>query len=319
MSATVQTPPQSNPKLAHEERKQRLQRIVRKGLPPFPQTALELAKILRGNSPDIQKAGKVICADPTLSSQVLRMCNSPMVALRSRVISIEQAALLLGADRLRNLALNSSVLEFASKALPELEMSAFWQHSLMAAMLTQCLAQRRRHFETDQAYIAGLLHDIGQIPQWMLVIEDKGKTDNLRSDGWADNPCVERGYFGIDHCQLGGLMAGFWDLMPSFVDVLNNHHAPELAKHDSILVRLVATIEFFLLAQDAIQLSPASSSASAEDAALLENIQKMKQLGEGLFGENEWPNIEGLLENEYRRLLPLVQTGLKGVLARSDE
>jgi HD-like signal output (HDOD) protein len=239
------------------------------------------------------------------------------------VISIEQASLLLGADRLRNLALSSSVLEFASKALPEAEMAAFWRHSYMAAILTQYLAECRRYFEKGQAYIAGLLHDIGRVPQWMLVMEDKGKAANLPPDGWADNPSVECGYFGIDHCQLGGVMAGFWDLMPSFIDVLNNHHTPELAKHDSILVRLVATTEFFLLAQDAIQLSPAGSQdpaeddapASPEDAALLKNIQKMKQLGEGLFGEEEWPNIEVSLEFEYKRLLPLVQTGLKGVLA----
>lgn len=114
-----------------------------------------------------------------------------MVALRSRVISIEQAALLLGADRLRNLALNSSVLEFASKALPELEMSSFWQHSFMAAMLTQYLAQRRRHFEKDQAYIAGLLHDIGRIPQWMLVTEDKSKTDK-RPLRWLGRQSMRR-------------------------------------------------------------------------------------------------------------------------------
>jgi HD-like signal output (HDOD) protein len=318
MSATVQTPP-TNPKLAIEERKQRLQRIVRKGLPPFPQTALELAKILRGNSPDVHKAGKLICADPTLSSQVLRMCNSPMVALRTRVLSIEQAAVLLGADRLRNLALNSSVLEFASKALPEKEMSAFWRHSFMAAMLTHYLAQRRRYFEKDQAYIAGLLHDIGQVPQWMLVIEDKAKPNQLPPTGWADQPGLETGYFGANHCELGGTMAGFWDLMPSFVDVLNNHHAPELAKHDSLLVRIVATIEFFLLAQDAIQPPAEDSAPPAEDAALLEIVQKMKRLGEGLFDESEWPDVEASLEDEYTRLLPIVHTGLKGVLTRSDD
>ena len=114
-------------------------------------------------------------------------------------------------------------------------------------------------------------------------------------------------------------MAGFWDLMPSFVDVLNNHHAPELAKHDSLLVRIVATIEFFLLAQDAIQPSAESSAPPAEDAALLENVQKMKKLGEELFGENDWPDVEKSLEDEYMRLLPIVQTGLKGVLTRSDD
>jgi HD-like signal output (HDOD) protein len=317
MSAMVQPPAPPNFKSEKEESKQRLKRIVRKGLPPFPQTALELTKVL-GASPDVQKAGRLICTDPTLSSQVLRMCNSPMFGLRSRVISIEQAAVLLGAERLRNLAVTSSMADFASKALPEAEMNAFWQHSFMAAMLAQFLAKRLEYFEKDQAYIAGLLHDIGQIPQWMLVIEDRGKPQAAPPAGWVDNPRIECEYFGIDHCELGGSMAGFWDFLPSFVDVLNNHHTPENAKHDPVLVRMVGTIEFFLLARHPNISSPSEDAPPGGDIQRIERAQTLQQLGEGLCGEIEWPYVEEALENEYARILPVVQTGLKGVLARSD-
>jgi HD-like signal output (HDOD) protein len=312
MSAAVQPPMQTKSTPAQEERKRRLQRIIRKGLPPFPQTALELTKVL-GASPDLQKAGRLISADPTLSSQVLRMCNSPIIGLRSRVISIEQATVLLGAERLRNLAITSSMIDFARKALPEPQMDHFWQHSFMAAMLTQYLAQRRRFFEKDQAYIAGLLHDIGQVPQWMLVIEDK-VASQVAPAGWVDNPRAEREYFGIDHCELGNVMGGFWDFLPSFLDVLNNHHTPELAKHNPILVRIVATIECFLLAKDQMIPMPSEDLPSAENVQFLEEAQKLVQLGEGLFGDIEWRYVEEALEGEYTRMLPLIQTGLKGVL-----
>jgi HD-like signal output (HDOD) protein len=317
MSATVQPPAPPNFKSEKEESKQRLKRIVRKGLPPFPQTPLELTKVL-GASPDVQKAGRLICTDPTLSSQVLRMCNSPMFGLRSRVISIEQAAVLLGAERLRNLAVTSAMVDFASKALPESEMNAFWQHSFMAAMLAQFLAKRLEYFEKDQAYIAGLLHDIGQIPQWMLVIEDRGKPQAAPPAAWPDNPRIECEYFGIDHCELGGTMAGFWDFLPSFVDALNNHHTPENAKHDSVLVRMVGTIEFFLLAKHQNISSPSEDLPPGGDIQRIERAQTLRQIGEGLCGEIEWPYVEEALQDEYTRILPLVQTGLKGVLARGD-
>lgn len=65
----------------------------------------------------MKKAAKLIRTDPSLSAQVLRMCNSPMFGLRSRVIGIEQAANLLGADRLRTIALTTSLVDFAGQGL----------------------------------------------------------------------------------------------------------------------------------------------------------------------------------------------------------
>ena len=244
MPTDAHPPLQSHLTLAQLTREQRLQVIVRKGLPPFRQTALELAKALGGASPDLKKASKLISTDPALSSQLLQMCNSPLLGMHSRVISIDHAAVLLGPERLRSLALNTSVADFAGKALPEAQMNAFWEHSFITATLSQYLAERWKYFEKYQAYIAGLLHDIGQIPEWMLLSEGTGDADTPPSD-WVDNTCVEQEYFGTDHCKLGVIMARSWGLMPSFVDVLENHHTPELAQRDSVLVRVVATADIF--------------------------------------------------------------------------
>jgi len=309
MSTHAYPPPQSPLTLEQVAREQRLQLIVRKGLPPFRQTALELTKALGGESPDLKKAGKLISADPTLSSQVLRMCNSPLLGLHSRVISIDHATTLLGPERLRSLALTSSVADFAGKALPDSQMNAFWQHSFMTATLSQYLADRWKYFEKYQAYIAGLLHDIGQIPEWMLLSERTGESDAPPSD-WIDNPRVEQDYFGTDHCQLGVVMARSWDLMPSFVDVLENHHTPELALRDSVLVRIVATADCFLVTK--VQAQPPQESGRSFD----QDSHRFVELGQGLFGEAEWPHVEEALEREYARILPIAKAGLKGLLGR---
>ncbi len=304
-------PLQPSSTLSQIAREQRLQMIVRKGLPPFRQPALELTRALGGESPDLKKATKLISTDPTLSSQVLRMCNSPLLGLRSRVISIDHAATLLGPERLRSLALTTSVAEFTRQALPESQMTAFCEHSFMAAMLSQFLAKRWRYFADYQAYIAGLLHDIGQVPEWVLIREVAGESGEPPSD-WVDCLPVEQEYFGIDHCKLGGIMARSWDLMPSFLDVLENHHTPELALRDSVLVRIVAAADTFLMMN-------AQAPLVLEDGGFFEDAgQRLLELGQGLFGENDWPHVKETLEREYARLLPIAQAGPHGLLGKSD-
>jgi HD-like signal output (HDOD) protein len=144
--------PVDSPSLALNEqgrRQRRLLEILNEGLPPFPHTLLELTAILSSPSADVKKAAKLIRTDPSLSAQVLRMCNSPLFGLRSRVISIEQASTLLGADRLRTLALTTSMVDFAGHGLPREQVTSFWHHSFLAALLSEHLAKRREYREKE--------------------------------------------------------------------------------------------------------------------------------------------------------------------------
>lgn len=290
---------------AQKFRKDRLLLIVEKGLPPFPAIVLELTKILSGPDPDIKKAGRLIRSDPSLSSQLLRLCNSPMFGLRSRVISIEQAAVLVGGDRLRSLAMTCSMVAFAGNALPREELASFWRHSLLAAMLSECLAAHQEYFEKEQAYIAGLLHDIGRLPQYMLVLEERAR-GRIAPPEWTDNPCVEREYFGMDHCVVGSQMARSWNFMPSFIDVLQSHHEPKEAKHDPALVEVVGSIEQFLLTK------PSQSSAEGTSGQKTPDLPAEDHAYED-FRLLSSPNIVNMLMAEYERLLLMVQTGLPGL------
>jgi putative nucleotidyltransferase with HDIG domain len=295
-----------------DKRKQRLLDVLSKGLPTLPNYVLDLNALLGSASVDLKKVGAVIRTDPSLSAQVLRLCNSALFGLRRRVISIEQAAVMLGTERLRTLVLACSVMQFAGKRLNGPQMSAFWQHSFLCALLSERVARQVDYFEKEQAYLAGLLHDIGQLPLWILIVEEEAKKRPLPPEGWTDNLEVERNYFGMDHCKVGRSMAVAWNFMPSFIDVFENHHHPDRAQHDPYLVGIVAAADRFLLTQtatpapvvaDAAQGSPPVSAPENEEPSFLQDCLP-------LLAESERAAVIEILQTEYIHLLPLVQLGL---------
>lgn len=297
-------------------RRERLKAIIEHGLPPFPNTVLELTAILSSQSVDVKKAGRIIRADPSLSAHVLRLCNSPMFGLRTRVISIEQATILIGTERLRSLAMTCSLVDYSGHGLPRDQVNNFWLHSFLAALLSEHLAKQTDYCEKEQAYIAGLLHDIGQLPQWMVAAEEKADKKSMPPANWTDNTPVERDHFGMDHCEIGSTMAVSWNFMPSFIDVLGYHHEPREAQHDPNLVGLIATIEQFLHTR--IKSAPAPERDSQQnmegeeacDVSILESTQSDLQA----FADTHPQAVVEMLEKEYVRLLPLVELGLKSTI-----
>jgi putative nucleotidyltransferase with HDIG domain len=275
-------------------RNSRLLEIIENGLPPFQHTVLELLEILNDPTADFKKAAKPIYMDATLSAQVLRMCNSPLFGRRSRVITIEQAVSLLGSDRLRSMAMTSTLVGFVGQGLPQGQINSFWKHSFFCGMLAKHLARLTGYTEVEQAYIAGLLHDIGQVPEWILIAEERTKHGTDLIEISLDNPSMEQSALGITHCKLGERMATNWGLMPSFVDVILNHHSPADAQHDPYLVDLVSRVEDFLLAKELSERKSSPNESAISSDAHPESHHE----------------LDSNLSEEYEHLLPLVETSL---------
>jgi putative nucleotidyltransferase with HDIG domain len=297
-----------------ERRKKRLVGILGQTLPTLPTYVLDLNALLSSPSVDLKKVGNVIRTDPSLSAQVLRLCNSALFGLRRRVISIEQAAILLGTERLRTLVLTCSVMQFAGKRVAAAQLTVFWQHSFLCALLSERIARQLEYFEKEQAYLGGLLHDIGHLPLWMLVFEEEAKNRKLPPPEWCDNPLLERDYFGMDHCKVGRWMAVSWNFMPSFVDVFEFHHAPDRAQHDPHLVGIIAAADQFLWTQAPVAAAPVGVEvpAIAEEPAIAAVVEEPTFLQSCLprLSEPDRQAVMEMLQTEYIHLLPLVQLGL---------
>jgi putative nucleotidyltransferase with HDIG domain len=294
-----------------ERRKKRLTGILSQDLPTLPNYVLDLNALLSSPTVDIKKVGKVLRTDASLSAQVLRLCNSALFGLRRRVLSIEQAAILLGTERLRTLVLTCSLMQFAGKRVPTTQLALFWQHSFLAALLSERIARQVDYFEKEQAYLCGLLHDIGQLPLTILVLEEEAKQRRLPPPDWQDNIALERDYFGMDHCKVGRWMAVAWNFMPSFVDVFEYHHATERAEHDPYLVGIISAADQFLMTQAIPALSPPAEVFLPESAPALENEEpSFLQRCLPLLSESDRQAVLEMLQTEYIHLLPLVQIGL---------
>lgn len=305
-----------------ERRKKRLLALLSKGLPTLPSYLLDLNALLSSPTVDLRKVGKVIRTDPSLSAQVLRLCNSALFGLRRRVLSIEQAAVFLGTERLRTLVLTCAVMQFAGKHVPVKSLLGFWQHSFLTALLSERVARVLDYPEKEQAYLGGLLHDIGQLPLWMMVMEEAAKQRALPPENWPDNFLLEREFFGMDHGKVGRWMAVSWNFMPSFMDVFEHHHDPENAQHDPYLVAIVAAADQFLLSQVVPEVSPGNEGELPEIQVGANELQSTPaETPCAAFLSQCFPQVavEGHLEilealqTEYIHVLPLVQLGIAAV------
>jgi HD-like signal output (HDOD) protein len=159
--------------------------ILNEGLPTLPTYVFELNTLLSSASVDLKRVGKVIRNDPSLSAQVLRLCNSALFSLRRRVLSIEEAAILMGSERLRTLVLTCSIMEFTGRQLPRGKVQAFWQHSFMSGMLSERVAKWIEYSEREQAYLGGLLHDIGALPLLVVAKEENSFRGENSNGPWG--------------------------------------------------------------------------------------------------------------------------------------
>jgi HD-like signal output (HDOD) protein len=286
-----------------QRRKTRLMAILNNGLPTLPTYVFELNSLLGSSSVDLKRVSKVIRGDPSMSAQLLRMCNSALFGLRRRVLSIEEAAVLMGSERLRTLVLTCSVMEFTGRQLPPEEVQTFWQHSFMTGMLSERIAKWLEYSEHEQAYLAGLLHDVGMLPLLMVACEDDALRGNASMRTWSGSLEDEQNFFGMNHCEVGSCIGMSWNFFPSFIDVFENHHNPENSKRDPHLVGIVAAADHF---------SETHSQAPRDDEDLLELVEPPSEdefLARCLprLDEEDRADLLSMLETEYLHLLPVIE------------
>ena len=190
---------------------------------------------------------RVIALDPVLAGQVLKLINSAYYSLMNKVTSLTRAIIMLGLNTVKNLALSTAIIRSVSQAKKSraLPIRAFWAHSIAVGVMAKLLAAGRglSLAECEEYFVAGLLHDLGKIP-----IGDE-YTEVLARVETAQEPLVtvEQQVLGLDHEEVGAMIATKWKLNAVLTDAICHHHAPELAAaaHRD-LVATVALADFYV-------------------------------------------------------------------------
>jgi HD-like signal output (HDOD) protein len=209
------------------------------GIPTLPAYVFELSALLSTIPVDLRRVCGVIRTDPSLTAQVIRLCNSALLGSGERVSNIEHAVILLGTERLRTMVLNCSLVECVGNWFSPTELQSFWQHSLLTATLSARSAICLRYPEVEQAYLAGLLHDVGVLPLLILALRSKEPKVTPGDILWGESLESEQKQFGADHCSVGKCIGLSWNFSAALIDVLEHHHQPQEARQNVVLVEIV--------------------------------------------------------------------------------
>ena len=192
-------------------------------LPPFRPVAISLMKLFDRDDVRTDEIAHLVESDPTLTSELLAVVNSPLFAFRNPVTSASHAISLLGVESTRSLATTLAMRSMAQGAPRTPVVRRFWVHSMATATVAQQFA---RHFPVDPhvVHVGALLHDLGRLGLLAAHPTDYSALALTAYDTTADILAAERSKFGMTHCQAGALLAKAWRLPLPLQQMMRHHH-----------------------------------------------------------------------------------------------
>jgi putative nucleotidyltransferase with HDIG domain len=219
-------------------------------LPTMPVVAQKILCLPLDTHDGEMKLLQLIRHDPLISVRIIGLANSPLFGASRKVTSIQDAAMILGINRVKSVSVGIAVMSaLTRRPTGHLNMQHLWLHSLGMALAMCALANAMpAHLRPpeEEIFLAGLLHDIGFM---VLNYIDPARSDLLQSRLEAEpgRPIndIEAEIIEISHCELGAELARHWDMPDNIVAVLRYHHTPAntTATDGQHLIALLTLVE----------------------------------------------------------------------------
>jgi len=214
----------------------------------LPEITLKIIELVESPSSTAQDLHKVIAHDPALCSRILKVVNSAFYGLPGQIGSINRAIVLLGLNAVKNIAIAASLAKLfrGGSLTPEFSAKDLWSHSIATAAGCKMIADSLKLGLGDEAFLAGLIHDIGVIVEIQFdrhkLIETIGKLGVDKAGIPANSMLdVETEVFGANHQDFGQGLCEKWKFPRTFALVTGFHHRPlELGDDQRTLVTIVS-------------------------------------------------------------------------------
>jgi putative nucleotidyltransferase with HDIG domain len=236
-------------------------------MPAFPKSVQRVLELTRSADVAPKAIVEVIEKDPVMTARILRVINSAFYALPNKVSGVGHAVILLGINTVKNLAIRiAAVGMIPIKNDAGFDTDQYLLHSLGCAEVSRLIAQKLGDADTTEAYLGGLLHDIGKILFALYLPQPfRAALDRSASNGTALH-IAEQELIGVDHTVAGAMLARKWQLPDSLVDSIRNHHLapPEQGPGRSLSIanQIMKTIAFGHSGNPAIDALPATLGGS---------------------------------------------------------
>lgn len=216
-----------------------LDRLEATELRPFPAVATKVLNAATDPTSKPADITKLVACEPSIAIRVLKVANSPAYGFARQISTLDQAVVVLGNKTIRDLVLTVATADLyaTGDSAPEAR-EALWNHSLSCATVASILAARTGEVAKDEAFLAGILHDVGK-----LIFYDVAPAEYSQVNATTDRSTiisVETDTFGTNHQEIGQRCIEEWDLPDEVHDAICFHHSPSEAVFAPELTELVS-------------------------------------------------------------------------------
>ena len=274
---------------------ERAREVLRRAHAVTPsRSLLRLEDTLRKGDASTKQLAQLIEGSPALAARVLRMANSSFYAPIEPVVGLSRAVPMLGHTVLRQLVLATLVLsrqETGRSTRQGVAAARLTGNAVRSAVVARALASSTRIAPADDAFSAGLLHDLGHI----YLLDDTGEpyATYLIEETPVDPLARELELTGTTHQHVGVAFAYDWNLPSALASVLSQHHAPE--------PRSIAAL---VSASDALVAEVHHLSPDGEEAAHALSDSRLESIG---LTREAWTAIEPAVRADYAELLTVFE------------
>ncbi len=206
-------------------------------LPTLPSVVTKVLNLLSNPKISASKIGEVISTDISLSTKTLKIVNSAFYGFPKRISTITQAVVILGFNTIKSAVFGVAVINAFDKYKRSsiLNYNDFWAHSVAVGAGARILAKRVKYENIEEAFIGGIIHDIGKLilsqfsaKEYQKVMEKVMEKDI--SFSFSD---IESDIMGFDHSEIGYYLVDKWNFPQNLSSIIRYHHKPEKAPDDT--------------------------------------------------------------------------------------
>ncbi|MEN6373970.1 MAG: HDOD domain-containing protein [Smithella sp.] len=203
-------------------------------IPAFPATGNKVTQLLKKPDYSVTEVANVIKFDPSITANILKMANSTYFGSRQRISTINDAVVYLGQQNLLRAIQTAGVSKYYKKGAQGYydKVTDLWEHSVAVALMSQIISKKITGQEDTVLYTAALLHDVGKIIMGEFVREALPKISALVSTQRVSFVEAEEIVIGINHAELGGKIAAYWNFPAEIREAISFHHRPDLLQKE---------------------------------------------------------------------------------------
>jgi HD-like signal output (HDOD) protein/signal transduction histidine kinase len=250
-------------------------RLLIARLPAMPQILIKLIEHLQADDAGMPELAALIAKDAAMTSKILTVANSSAYHRNQRTVGLEQSLVSLGTDMIKTLVISESVFQ-TFNSFPHsnsTDLRGFWKGSLTTAVIARDIAKQMEYGHVEEAYLAGLLHNVGRLA--LLATAPKEYSFNFMARDDEDLCAVEQRTLQITHSEAGAWLIERWHLDSFLADSVLYHHEP-IARLESAhpLIRIVRLAHLLCCHEDQQQAIKDAAHLVGLDGEILDQIIK---------------------------------------------